>query len=550
MADEHHVEPSSPRPATAPATPRRRAADAGAEPADLPPPPPSAQRLVGEEPGETAAATLGAVLLAGLAVADASRTALAGGDAGWWLGTAVVAVVAAVVLVGHRPGRLPTWAAVVGSVGAAVAAVALCDADPWIVTWHALVASAWLGSATTRGTVAAVGVAQGLALAGAAALAGAGGAVVASAALATGVGVLLGVGVAAVSAARRAGVDRRLSGMATLLGAADVLAALQHPDQAARVVATLARDVLGADAALVALRPSRRTHGTAPVVVAQVGWPGYEEEGLRTLGDTAVLGVAASVIRADDVVRVSGAELYGDDAPFTAIVALPLRGADGILGAVCVGHRSPDAAIDHRVELPADLVPVVAGAFARQAGIAFERVRSLQRVVDASLRDPLTGLANRRALEAVLAQLGPGDAVVLVDLDHFKSVNDTHGHTEGDRQLVAFAMFLRLMVRAADTVGRWGGEEFLVVLRGTGDQTAPFLDRLQQAWHEREPVVTFSAGVSLASPTTPAQQVLDEADAALYRAKRLGRDRICFDERSLVPGAPTTITPTPTPTPA
>jgi diguanylate cyclase (GGDEF)-like protein len=538
------VEPSSHRPAPAPASPRRRAADTGAEPADLPAPT-AGRRLVGEEPGETAAATLGGALLGVLAVADGSRTALAGGGTAWWVGTAVVAVVAALVLVGHRPGRLPTWTAVVGSVGAAIAAVALCDADPWIATWHALVASAWLGAASTRRTVSVVGGGQAIALAGAAVLAGATGTVVASTVVASAVGVLLGVGVAAASAARRAGVDRRLSGMTALLEAADVLAALQHPDQAASVVATLARDVLGADAALVALRPGKRTHGTAPVVVAQVGWPGYEAEGPRTLGDTAVLGVAASVIRADDVVRVSGIELYGDDAPFTTIVALPLRGEDGILGAVCVGHRSADAAVDHRVELPADLVPVVASAFARQAGIAFERVRSLQRVVDASLRDPLTGLANRRALEAVLAQLGSGDAVVLVDLDHFKAVNDTHGHTEGDRQLVAFAMFLRLMVRSGDTVGRWGGEEFLVVLRGTGDQTAPFLDRLQQAWHEREPVVTFSAGVSLASPTTPAQQVLDEADAALYRAKRLGRDRICFDERSLAPGAPTTITPAP-----
>jgi diguanylate cyclase (GGDEF)-like protein len=538
------VEPPSPRHAPGPSVPRRRAADAGAEPTDLPSGA-TARRLVGERPGETAAASLGGALLVVLALADASRSALAGGGVGWWVGTAVVAVVAVVVVVGHRPGRLPTWAAVGGWIGAAVAAVALCEADPWIVTWHALVAAAWVGAASTRRTVVAVGAAQGLALAGAAALAGADGAVVVSAVVASAVGVLLAVAVAAASAARRAGVDRRLSGMAALLEAADVLAALQHPDEAARVVATLARDVLGADAALVALRPGKRAHGNAPVVVAQIGWPGYEEEGPRTLGDAAVLGVAARVVRADDVVRVSGAELYGDDAPFTTIVALPLRGADGILGAVCVGHRSADAATDHRVELPADLVPLVASAFARQVGIAFERVRSLQRVVDASLRDPLTGLANRRALEAVLAQLGPGDAVVLVDLDHFKAVNDNHGHAEGDRQLVAFAMFLRLMVRAGDTVGRWGGEEFLVVLRGTGDQTAPFLARIQQAWHDRGPVLTFSAGVSLASPTTPAQQVLDEADAALYRAKRLGRDRICFDERSLAPGVPTTIIPAP-----
>jgi diguanylate cyclase (GGDEF)-like protein len=539
------VEPPSHAPAHVPATPRRRASDPGAEPRDLPSPsvvPPAPvgrarQRLVGEAPGATGAATVGGLLLVALAAADGARTALAGGGASWWVGTGVVAVVAVVVLVGHRPGRLPVWTAVAGSIGAAIAAVALTDADPWITAWHALAASAWLGAASSRRAVAVVGVAQAAALAGAAALVGAGGAVVATAAVAGAVGVAIGLAVAASADARRAGVDRRLSGMAALLEAADVLAALQHPDQAARVVASLARDVLGADAALVALRPGRRSHGDGPVVVAQVGWPGYEDEvgGPRSLGDTAVLGVAASVIRRDDVVRVDGVELHGEDAPFSSVVALPLRGADGVLGAVCVGHRAADAP-DHRPELPHDLVPVVAGAFARQAGIAFERVRSLQRVVDASLRDPLTGLANRRALEAVLAQLGPGDAVVLVDLDHFKAVNDTRGHAEGDRQLVAFAMFLRLMVRAGDTVGRWGGEEFLVVLRGTGDQTKPFLDRVHAAWREREPAVTFSAGVSLASPTTPAQQVLDEADAALYRAKRTGRDRICFDERSLAPG--------------
>jgi diguanylate cyclase (GGDEF)-like protein len=253
------------------------------------------------------------------------------------------------------------------------------------------------------------------------------------------------------------------------------------------------------------------------------------------LGDVAALELAARVVRGDDVVRLTGAELHGEDPPFASVVALPLRGSDGVIGAVCVGHRPAVGAVDGADALPDDLVAVVATAFARQAGLAFERVRSLQRVVDASLRDPLTGLANRRALEAVLARLGPGDAVVLVDLDHFKHVNDTHGHAEGDRLLVAFAMFLRLMARAGDTVGRWGGEEFLVVLRGAGDQTGPFLERVQQAWRDRQPPVTFSAGVSLASPTTPAQQVLDEADAALYQAKRLGRDRVCFDDRSTAP---------------
>lgn len=145
------------------------------------------------------------------------------------------------------------------------------------------------------------------------------------------------------------------------------------------------------------------------------------------------------------------------------------------------------------------------------------------RLAESASTDELTGLPNRRMLERSLGRLTDADAVILLDLDHFKTINDTLGHAAGDDVLREFGRVLLATVRARDTVGRYGGEEFLVVLPAHADPHA-FLSRLRDRWVAvRLHPITFSAGIAMSSGD-PAV-VMTHADEALYRAKAAGRDR-------------------------
>jgi diguanylate cyclase (GGDEF)-like protein len=144
------------------------------------------------------------------------------------------------------------------------------------------------------------------------------------------------------------------------------------------------------------------------------------------------------------------------------------------------------------------------------------------RLVEEASVDPLTGVSNRRMLDRTLCRLRQDDTVIVLDLDHFKAVNDTLGHDEGDRVLRVLGKVLNESVRASDRVGRYGGEEFVVVL--SGGQADPFLRRFQAEWRGRRPhPVSFSAGVAPAEPGPRA--ALKAADRAMYRAKLNGRDQ-------------------------
>lgn len=166
-----------------------------------------------------------------------------------------------------------------------------------------------------------------------------------------------------------------------------------------------------------------------------------------------------------------------------------------------------------------------------------EAMRELKRL---ATRDALTGLLNRRAFDTVLAEeadrarrFGHPFALVLFDLDHFKSVNDTHGHPAGDAVLAAVARVLESGVRTIDRVARVGGEEFAVLLmETTAPEALAGAERLVEAVRVR-PIaagdalmlpVTISAGVAT-FPEHEGAHLLQEADKALYAAKRGGRDR-------------------------
>jgi two-component system, cell cycle response regulator len=165
-----------------------------------------------------------------------------------------------------------------------------------------------------------------------------------------------------------------------------------------------------------------------------------------------------------------------------------------------------------------------------------ERLRAeLDRSLEMAVTDQLTGLRNRRYVRRHLDGLLRTEeaAVLLVDIDKFKSINDTYGHNIGDVALREVAERLRVQLRAADVVARYGGEEFLAVLTGAPSAYALIVaDRLREAI-AAEPVrsgdvvlpITISIGVAVGGPGVPAEQLIGSADEALYRAKRDGRNR-------------------------
>ena len=178
-----------------------------------------------------------------------------------------------------------------------------------------------------------------------------------------------------------------------------------------------------------------------------------------------------------------------------------------------------------------------------------ENLRESQRQLEIlAMRDGLTNLFNRRTIqehaEAELNRARRSNTaigVVLLDIDHFKSVNDQHGHHNGDLALLQVASLLTQSVRPYDWVGRWGGEEFLLVLPGaqlSGGGT--IAERIRQAIAATPLELTtgerISLQASLGVSSAPdnkndypsLEQLVSQADEALYRAKREGRDRVCL----------------------
>jgi diguanylate cyclase (GGDEF)-like protein len=147
--------------------------------------------------------------------------------------------------------------------------------------------------------------------------------------------------------------------------------------------------------------------------------------------------------------------------------------------------------------------------------------------------DPLTGVSNRRALDetlesmfAMLHRYEQPFGILLLDIDHFKQVNDEQGHLYGDRMLKAVARLMDENVRDTDIVARYGGEEFVIIMpQTTLDGAAVFADRLRQRIEQQLPL-TLSCGVAQAGDGDNPQTLLARADAALYGAKAAGRNRV------------------------
>jgi diguanylate cyclase (GGDEF)-like protein len=187
--------------------------------------------------------------------------------------------------------------------------------------------------------------------------------------------------------------------------------------------------------------------------------------------------------------------------------------------------------------------------FASQVGLSVANIRLREALRDQSIRDPLTGLFNRRHLEEMMERetrravraLHPL-GVIMLDLDHFKKFNDTHGHDAGDTILRETSSFLVKSVRAEDIVCRFGGEEFVVILpmadlKATRARAERIRSKLREltVLHQGRTLGTITASIGVATlpdhGTSP-KSLIEIADAALYRAKNQGRDRVVVADAS------------------
>ena len=167
--------------------------------------------------------------------------------------------------------------------------------------------------------------------------------------------------------------------------------------------------------------------------------------------------------------------------------------------------------------------------------LTIHQIRIANRHRSEAMRDPLTGLRNRRGLFDDYPDDIAGDAtVVVMDLDHFKAINDRFGHAAGDRVLRAFAEIILSNIRSDDIAGRLGGEEFCILSNATPAAAAAMAERIRSQL-EAKPFMTpsgimqatVSAGIAVRSAELESlQALLDRADVALYQAKESGRNRV------------------------
>ncbi|WP_343597160.1 GGDEF domain-containing protein [Acinetobacter sp.] len=163
-----------------------------------------------------------------------------------------------------------------------------------------------------------------------------------------------------------------------------------------------------------------------------------------------------------------------------------------------------------------------------------------QLIYKLSYLDPLTNIANRRTINTCLQQLNQSEladySIILLDLDHFKEVNDRYGHHTGDQVLIHVAKILKEHTQPYDLVGRFGGEEFILILKDTSlavaKETAMQCKNAIEHMHmysqdtQQYFFITASLGVAMAEGDLPPQQILSQADQALYQAKFSGRNQV------------------------
>lgn len=229
-------------------------------------------------------------------------------------------------------------------------------------------------------------------------------------------------------------------------------------------------------------------------------------------------------------------------ASFIFYAGVPIRHESHVVGVFCIADTSPRVLSQPEIEQLRDIASLAETEFhmAALSATQLRLVRENEELATKAQVDDLTRVWNRGAILTILAsELAEADAthpvgVIMIDLDHFKSINDTFGHPGGDEVLRRMSERLRGLVKPWDAVGRFGGEEFIVVLSRCGESdVVGVAERFRRAlacepilYEEHLIFATASFGVAWSDGAEPSEALVKLADARLYEAKRLGRDRV------------------------
>ncbi len=281
----------------------------------------------------------------------------------------------------------------------------------------------------------------------------------------------------------------------------DVLRRFSRPGslrEAANEVAEAAIEIFDVDRATVVLRDTRGN--LIPVTLGPSSDEEPDEETARLVAET-IGGEEPRLVPSGGKQHMLVLPLPAADVPAGAVVVHPLESDD------------PEFSLD------------LARLFGTQVGIAIEHLFVIDELERATTRDELTGIGNRKHADALIQSLEEGDALILLDLDGFKEVNDTLGHAAGDQVLQDLSAHLRHCLRDSDTSARLGGDEFLIVARRAFADPLAVADRILIGWSNSGRSTTISAGVALHDPQVEPSMTFDRADQALYQAKGAGKNR-------------------------
>jgi diguanylate cyclase (GGDEF)-like protein len=326
------------------------------------------------------------------------------------------------------------------------------------------------------------------------------------------------------------------------------LATLSREGDVRELLLRSARNLVPVDGAAVVMADDLQTRY---VVEECYGWAA--EYAQREVGLSEKTWAAWVLRSAEDPYLLDNVASQLDRMPILALdegasraeslLAVPLKARNRTLGALMLtGPRGSFDAASHRV----------LGILANQAAATLSLIKDRERQKELAVRDGLTNLYNRRAFNELLAQAvaredrqGGCLALILLDLDHFKKLNDTYGHPAGDEALRATARVLTQHLRKGDQAARYGGEEFVVILPGTEEAGALNLaERVREAIHSHRLVfegARIAISASLGAAVWPGdgkdpEALLGSADRALYASKQAGRNRVTAASR--VPAAP------------
>jgi diguanylate cyclase (GGDEF)-like protein len=285
-------------------------------------------------------------------------------------------------------------------------------------------------------------------------------------------------------------------------------------------------------------------------IVATQGYPLALVEHLRIDPGAGILGSVLQSGRAMHVRNILTLPQPHRPRPryrTSSFVAVPIRASREILGVICVTDRGDNRPFTH------EDVSTLRG-IAAPAALALGRERALlqaEAYAHAAAVDPLSGAFNRRhfhvRLEEELQRSRRHEiqlALLMIDIDDFKSVNDSFGHLAGDTVIKGIADILRRSVRVFDVCARFGGEEFVIIMPGSGTASAMNVaERIRERIESFRPSdrtleglsITASVGLAVSSPGMSGREIIARADQALYLAKRAGKNRVLeYEENGIL----------------